>query len=546
MAGLELVKDWSPDHPLYGEAQDLLADWSSALLRLAQDAYDEGNLDEALELAAYIPASSPLYGEARATMENWQGQWQRGEEIAAAVQTAIQQRQWEQASEQILQLGTLEHEFWRVEQADALSEQLLAEKSAWQTLQQVRTQVGSLDTTTPQTLAAAIAQVQAISNTTAAGEEAVADLQHWSQRLVALSLERWQAGDLDGAIALVMDVPPDLVSDPLGQDLIRLGQAEALVDTDQPYWEPSPAQIWSLREAIAAVQQISPDSPFYTTAQTYLADWQTQLVDLQQLQWASLIASLGHQQTFEWAIAQAEAVQPERPRRLQAQTLIAHWNQQIQRVEDLPLLDLAQQLAENGEIPDLQRAILVAGQIPADRALHSDAQGAIATWQDEIEIIEDKPLLEEAQTLAQEDRLYEAIRVARRIQPDRALHGQAQAAIAMWRNKIRETEIAADRPILDEAYDLAAREWYTAAIEQASQIGRGRALYDEAQAAIAQWRIARSAIWDEWETEVEAEADVQYEPIYSDPPAADYAPPSDGYQDYGYSEPAYYDTYPGN
>jgi hypothetical protein len=542
MSGLELVKDWSADHPLYGEAQDLLSDWSAALLRSAREHYEQGNLEDAIEMASYIPDSSPLYGEAQTTIQSWQTQWQQGDAIVSSVQDAIRNQQWDQASEQILQLGTLDHEFWRVEQADALSEQLLAEKSAWQTLQQARSRVGDLATATPDTLTAAIAQVQDLSKTTAAGEEAVADVQRWGQRLIAMSLERWQAGDLEGAIALTTKIPPNLVNDPLGQDLIRFSQAQQLVANGATNWEPSLAQIWGLREAIAALEQISPDSPLYADAQANLTDWQAQLADLQQLQWASMTASLGHEATLEWAIAQASEIQADRPRRLQSQTLIAHWGQQIQRIEDLPLFTLAQELAEAGDIPDLQRAIRVAQEIPADRALHSDALTAIATWQDQIETIEDKPILEEAQMLAQEGKLYDAIRAARRIQSDRALYDQAQAAIAIWRTKIRETEIAADRPILDEAYDLAAQEWYTAAIEQASQIGRGRALYDEAQGAIAQWRSARATIWAEWEAEAEVE------PVYTEPAPADdsssFPVYRDPYSDYGYSEPEYYDSYP--
>ncbi|NJN85235.1 MAG: hypothetical protein HC881_01505 [Leptolyngbyaceae cyanobacterium SL_7_1] len=315
-------------------------------------------------------------------------------------------------------------------------------------------------------------------------------------------------------------MPLDYVSEPVVKDLIHYGRALDLTDhAEPPTWEPSWGKLWNLQEALSAIQPIQPDSPLYAPAQAKAADWQAQIQDLTQLHYANLTASIGHPLTLQLAIDQASRVAPARPRRLQAQTLVAHWGQEIERMDDRPYLRIAEKLATSGTIAAFQQAIGLANQILPNRALRQEAQTAIAQWQDQIEILEDKPILAEAQTLAAADKLQEAIDKANTIPPDRALHAQAQAAIDGWQTKLDEIEIAADRPILIEAEELAAQQRYTLAIEAASQIGSDRALYDQAQAAIAQWQIERQALLDQWALEAPASEESGY---------TDY-PPTDEY-----------------
>ena len=54
-------------------------------------------------------------------------------------------------------------------------------------------------------------------------------------------------------------------------------------------------------------------------------------------------------------------------RRMQAQTLAAHWQQEIERIEDAPRLQAARQLAKPGAVEDLRSAIARAGQIESDQ-----------------------------------------------------------------------------------------------------------------------------------------------------------------------------------
>ena len=64
-----------------------------------------------------------------------------------------------------------------------------------------------------------------------------------------------------------------------------------------------------------------------------------------QLQYANNLAQIGQEVTYRWAIGEAQKITQARPQRLQAQTLISHWEKEIQRIEDRPILTEAVQIA---------------------------------------------------------------------------------------------------------------------------------------------------------------------------------------------------------
>jgi len=518
---VEQVQGWSEQHLLYAEAQLWLGRWSQSLLDMAQQRYANSDLKGALEVAGYIPETSPLYAEAQGAIALWQEEWQRGEAVLATAQAALQQQDWDTASAQLLVLGQLEAPYWREQQVAVLTEQILAERTAWTALQEARKQVGRDDA---QSLEGAIAQLQSINPQTQVWQSAMAELQGWGETLAELGLTRWREGDTLGALEIAQAIPPKLPLTGEAQYLVRLGHAQHLAAADVTLdWQPSVGQIWRLQEAIAALQQIPTTSAFYAPAQANLDQWQQQLVDLGQLQWASAIASVGSRSALETAQYQASQLGLERPRRLQAQTLLAHWGQQIERLRDMPLFNRAQGIAAAADIPALQRAIALAERVPAERALFADAQGAIATWVAQIQTIEDQPILDQAQTYAREGDLQQAIREARRIQPGRALTAEAQQLAQTWQADIDRVLIAEDRRILDQATTLAASGSLSQAIDTAAQVGRDRPLSGEARAAINQWEAERAAIWQQWEAEAQEpvyeEPTYSNDPVYSDPGA---------------------------
>ncbi|NJN85237.1 MAG: hypothetical protein HC881_01515 [Leptolyngbyaceae cyanobacterium SL_7_1] len=139
LAGIELVSQWDRNDPLYNEAQESLIDWSKTLLWLAKEKLDHSDFDGAIALANQIPSNSPVHEEAQAAIADWTSQWQRGEETYTAAIDALKQQQWNKASDLIVELGNLPHDYWRFQRAGELTQTVALERTAWNALRQART-----------------------------------------------------------------------------------------------------------------------------------------------------------------------------------------------------------------------------------------------------------------------------------------------------------------------------------------------------------------------------------------------------------------------
>jgi hypothetical protein len=192
-----------------------------------------------------------------------------------------------------------------------------------------------------------------------------------------------------------------------------------------------------------------------------------------------------------YAIDRAQQIPPKHPQRLLAQTLIAQWRKEIQQIENQHKLMEAQHLAAQGRIEQLKAAVEIASSIQLGQPLRLEAQSVIARWNGQIQTIEDQPIMELAQTLAQRQDFTAAISTAGQIRSGRALYAEAQRAIADW---VAQVQTAQDRPILEAATALATQGRFDAAIATAAQIPPERALYQQAQAAIAEWTSQKAAL----------------------------------------------------
>jgi hypothetical protein len=168
--------------------------------------------------------------------------------------------------------------------------------------------------------------------------------------------------------------------------------------------------------------------------------------------------------------------------------------------------------------------------ISQKRPRRIEAQTLLAQWTKRIEVIEDQPFLDEAIALAKQGKLSAAIEKASAIKSGRTLYAKAQDNVYQW---VSELQVAQDRPILDRASELASQGSLGAAIDTASQIGYGRALYSEAAGAIGRWSAelrANSAPPPEPAREYAPAPAEEYAPPprqeeYAPAPAEEYAPP---------------------
>ena len=499
VAGVQLISAWDETHPLYQDSQEVANRWSKALLQLAQQRMQKGNLDRAIQLLGYIPPWVDSYKEADIALERWKQEWTNGAEIATAVTEAVSNQNWSGARKQLRPMKRLTSDYWLKNRYRYLDQHIQREEDArrWLIKAQALASKGDMAG-----LSEALALVRQIDVQSHAWPEAKPLMTEWAKALLNYGAQKWEQGDIDAATVVIQQVPVDVATDLDAKDLVQFAHAQRLASFRKD-WEPSYGDVLNLTEAIEAVKHIGTDSIFYDDAQAKLALWTNQLKDLQQLYAAVLVANLNQKSSFRLAIQRAQKITSARPQRQQAQTLIAHWSKEIERIEDRPFLARAQQLAQNGDKASLHLAIAEATKIQLGRALRLDAQTKIAQWTKQIQVLEDQPLYSQALDLASEGKLKDAITAAHQIQEGRALYSQAQNSIKEWTNRI---QIAEDRPILNQAEDLAYEGRLSDAIALAAQIAPGRALYREARNAIAIWDAERAYIRSLWAAPVQNEA----------------------------------------
>lgn len=493
-----LTVHWPDTDVHYEDAQEILMDASEQILVLANRWVQAGRLEEAVKLASAIPLNTPLRSSAQAVIFEWRQMWEQGQALEATLAAALGSQNWDQARDALEAFKSLPNPYWHTTRLNHWHHQTQLEQQAWDQLLQAR----SLATSgTPADLQGAIALARQVDLRSQVWATAETEVSQWGQQLLAAGLAEWNQGNTEAAIALTKGVPPLADLDPAAADLLRLAQAQRLVahtGSEAPGNAPHYGHLLNLMEAIAALRQIPADSAFAAPSQSDLEVWQAHLEDLQRLTFSTLIAKPGRRITYQWAEAQALQVEANRPRRIQGQTLVANWRANVERIADRPTLVQARAMAQPGTIPALRSAIDQASQVELGRALRVEAQTLIAAWRDEIQVIEDRPMLDAAVALANQGKLREAIQEARSIAPNRALHGRAQTLIQDWTTAMQVSE---DQPILDRAKGLAYAGRLTEAINLASQIAPGRALSAEARSAVSRWQAERNYIWSIWEAE---------------------------------------------
>ncbi len=426
---------------------------------------------------------------------------------------------------------------------------------------------------TAQDLLQAIALIEALPANHPLRPEINRNIEQWSLNILAIGEQKFQAGKLDEAIDIARKIPSKVPAYNLVEKQIDRWQAlwskaegiygkveqelrksnwtqafrEAvkLAYLDNKFWATTKyeqvakkitmaredsakldkafqlkrsGRVDDILEAIKQAEKISRQSYAYKEARDLIAECGSKLIDLAQdrlerrnwqgvleiankipasvkledekadlidLAQAASTASSGSSSDLEKAIVLAQKLGADRPLYGKAQEFIERWKRET---EDVARLERARMYAESGLVADLKSAITEAQQVPSGNPRHQEAQREIGRWTSQVETIEDQPLLDRAEQIASFGgiaSLQEAIQEASRIAQGRALYKQAQAKIAQWTDTVQRQQ---DQPFLDQARELASAGNLSAAIAAAQQIKSGRALYREAQQQIGGWQ----------------------------------------------------------
>ena len=486
---LEVVTNWPKSSPLIGLADKLRDEWSQLLLSEAQRRMAVGkDLSDALELVEEIPKSSPVRDRAQDRVRQWESAWQEGQALYDLAVAAVRKQEWQEAkenAEKLLQLGT---EPWKSRKLQQLLDFISTEKKAWQNLEEAKETIWEK---TPEEYLEAIALVRDIPSGSQVRPAADAALKEWVAAAADIALERLGEDDLSGALEIAQEIPARIDLPPKAAGLARFGRARSRAEENAQQLAPSaiPGLLYAFFEARAVAAEIREPPSLMNAARQQERQWEREINDLLQLQVAYFIAATGQKGGLQAAIDHAATIGRDRPRRIHAQSAIAFWQKQIERIEDRANLADATRKADKEDITALEKAIAIAEDIDAERPLHAEAGAKIQNWQERIYYLRDRQTLDEAARIAATGAYDDAIAKAEEVAPEQELYADAQQKIEGWE---QDREIASDRELLDEAKALVAEKRFEEAIDLANSLYWDRPLYAEAQETIQQWY----ADWD--------------------------------------------------
>jgi hypothetical protein len=132
--GIRLVNGIDMDDPLRKEGDRLIDQLSETTLRLAEAAYQDGDLNSAIDIAKKIPRGIWTYRLAHRNIRHWQTTWVKAESLYEKAENLIDKRQWYVAMTLGRELLRLNNRYWAETKYPELmrSLQYAKESTEWQ------------------------------------------------------------------------------------------------------------------------------------------------------------------------------------------------------------------------------------------------------------------------------------------------------------------------------------------------------------------------------------------------------------------------------
>lgn len=453
LQAIALVEDLPADHPLRPEINRYIEDWSADILKIGDQKFQAGQLEEAIKIARRIPTGVAAQKLVDQKIEKWQKIWSGAQAIFDKTEAQLRQSNWVQAFREAVKLTEVDNKYWATTKYEQLRGLIKLAKVASAQLDKAHelSQSDSIDD-----LVAAIKQAEKISPQSYAFKEAQKLIAECGKKLFKIAEYRLEQRNGKGVLEVAEKIPASVKLQPQKDDLINLGNALT---------QAAVGNVSGLEAAINSVQKVVAGRPLFAKGQILLARWQKEVQDITQLEKARTFASSGLVTDLKTAINEAKSIPSGNPRYSEASTEISRWTRQVETIEDQPLLDRATQMANFGGQPSLQEAINEASRVGKGRALYKQAQEKVGQWTDSIQRQQDQPFLDQARNLASAGNIPAAISTAQQIRSGRALYQDAQNDIDTWQAEIRGQQR------LQEAYS-AASPGTTDALGEAIRVAR--------------------------------------------------------------------------
>lgn len=480
LEAIKLVDSLPESHALRQEADRLIEQWSTQVLNQTEEIFHEGKIKEAIAAARQIPPQTSAYELVEERVKEWETIWAKAEAIQKKAEEELRQRQYRRAFEQAVRLLNVENKYWQTTRYDTLIKTIDLARIDGNKLYEAERLA---DEGGSERLLKALKIAQGISAKSfvyeAAQKKVIPEI---GRKMLTHAQTLINQRDVQGALNLLSQVPN------VGQLKAEAQDLSILANAQYQAWQGNVAD---LEGAIAEAQQIRSNRPLAKQAQQWIARWRQEIETIGRLQQAKNIAQSGNTQDLAAAITQASMISHTSPRREEVERQIQDWRNQLQTIEDRPILNQADQYAVAGDPVALQAAITQAQQVRQGRALYGEAQEKIRQWRWQIQAIQNQPYLEQARQYASMGDLPTAIQWAAQIPRGEAYYQEAQADLKNWRQAIQQQAILAQSQTnLAEANQVARLgtvDALTAAIAKADQVAPSSPLRGEADDAIDRW-----------------------------------------------------------
>jgi hypothetical protein len=473
LQAITLVKQLPENHPLRGEINRLLEEWSRDVLRLADESFQAGNLEEAIATARKIPTDVKVSELVEEQIQKWQTIWSKAEGIYQEAEKELRQRHWQSAFMLTARLLRVNNKYWSSTKYDQLNNIIVTAREDGDKLYKAENLANNRNL---DSLLKAIKLAETIKPDSYLYQKAQELISGFARKMLKLAQAKMKERNADQALEIARQIPPIPELQAEVDDFMVLGEAQrsAFIGTTA-----------GLETAISQAQQIDASRDIYNEAQQLIARWQLEIQDVSRLEKARNLASQGTVNDLTAAISEVQLIPGNNPRAKEARQEIGRWRGQVESIEDRPYLDRAEQIAINEDVISLQTAIAELNQIRSGRALYPEAKKKIRLWTAKIERIQDQPYLDQARALADSGNLTTAISEAQKIASSgRALSSEAQSSIDTWQDQIRAKES------WQKAKQVAVTgtpEALVQAIQLANRVSSRNTLRLDVNIAIDQW-----------------------------------------------------------
>ncbi|MEO1147239.1 MAG: hypothetical protein AAFY26_16775, partial [Cyanobacteria bacterium J06638_22] len=100
------------EHPLRDDSDRLIDFWGREILRRAEEEFDAGNLQTAVEIAMQIPHQVDVRNRAVETVRQWEDAWADAEDLYQQAEDYLDSGAWLRALETSRQLLQIDNQYW--------------------------------------------------------------------------------------------------------------------------------------------------------------------------------------------------------------------------------------------------------------------------------------------------------------------------------------------------------------------------------------------------------------------------------------------------